>query len=243
MKLTDFKALTFDCYGTLIDWETGIAQALQPLTRLRGESLERDRVLEDFAQAESRQQAETPQMLYPGILALVHQELERKWGVEAPASMRESFAASVGQWPAFPDSAAALKHLAQHFKLIVLSNVDRAGFQASRARLGIEFDAVYTAQDIGSYKPDERNFHFLLKRASNEFGLSKSEILHTAQSIFHDHLPATRLGLSTAWIDRRADQAGWGATMQPSSMPDTDFRFNSMADLAASHRRELSRDD
>jgi 2-haloacid dehalogenase len=239
MHLTDFKVLTFDCYGTLIDWETGIFHALRPL--LRNDPVERSRedVLASFARHETAQEAETPDMTYSELLAHVHHRLAEEWGVASEADHR-AFGASVGDWPAFADSAAALAYLSQFYKLVILSNVDRKSFARSSKRLGVAFDAVFTAEDIGSYKPDPRNFRYMidaLKRA----GHAERDILHVAQSLFHDHAPANAVGLRSAWIDRRAGAAGSGAT--PAAPPGVryDFRFTSMAELVEAHRDTLRR--
>ncbi|MCQ4162526.1 haloacid dehalogenase type II [Roseomonas sp. GC11] len=237
MRLQDFRVLTFDCYGTLIDWETGIHDALQPLLRKGGLKLPREEVLEAFARHESTQQAETPGLLYSDLLSEVSRSLAEEWGIEAGDALHDAFGASVPSWPAFPDSAAALGYLKEHYTLVVLSNVDHASFAGSRARLGVEFDAVFTAQDIGSYKPSLRNFEYLLEQLER-MGYRPSELLHTAQSLFHDHAPAKRLGLATAWIDRRHDRDGWGATPPPPSGAGYDFRFPSLGAMAAAHQAE-----
>lgn len=144
-------------------------------------------------------------------------------------------------WPAFTDSAEALAYLTQHYKLVILSNVDRASFADSNALLGVTFDAIYTAQDIGSYKPDLTNFRYMLDRLA-ELRIAKSNILHTAQSLFHDHAPAKAIGLASAWIDRRHATGGFGATMAPPASTGYDFRFNSVADFAAAHLAERAAD-
>jgi 2-haloalkanoic acid dehalogenase type II len=236
MKLTDFRVLSFDCYGTLIDWESGILVALQPLLA-RTVGIYPRVAMETFARHESAQQAETPTMLYSDLLAQVHRRLARAWGVPMSEDDHRRFGASVQNWPAFPDSAAALQYLKQHYRLVILSNVDRASFAASNRRLGVAFDAIYTAQDIGSYKPSTANFRYLLDRLA-AFGHGKAEILHTAQSLFHDHAPAKRCGLATAWIDRRQNEPGWGATMAPPGNVTWDFRFASLEAMARAHRRE-----
>jgi len=150
MRLTDFKVLTFDCYGTLIDWETGIIHALRPL--LRNSSVERSRedVLASFARRETAQEAEAPDMVYPELLARVHRRLAEEWGIAASEADHRAFGASVGDWPALADSSAALAYLKQFHRLVILSNVDRNSFAESSKRLGVPFDAVYTAEDIGS---------------------------------------------------------------------------------------------
>src|SRR5580658_242144 len=157
MKVSDFKVLTFDCYGTLIDWESGILTALRPLVRRAGVTLDGEAILTEFAAQESAQQAATPSMPYAALLSVVHARLARVWGAADDPAEDARFGASVGDWPAFPDSMEALRALASRYRLVILSNVDRAGFAASNPRLGVTFDAIYTAQDIGSYKPDPRN--------------------------------------------------------------------------------------
>jgi 2-haloacid dehalogenase len=238
MRLSGFRVLTFDCYGTLIDWESGLLAALQPLLRKGGLTLAPEAVLARFAHHESAQQEATPGMLYSALLAEVHRRLAEEWQVAASAEDHARFGASVADWPAFPDSAEALRYLKQHYALVILSNVDRESFRASNRRLGVEFDAVFTAQDIGSYKPDPANFRFMLERLAAR-GYPRESILHTAQSLFHDHAPAKRLGLATAWIDRHHDRPGWGATPPPPEDAAYDMRFPSLAAMAAAHRQEV----
>jgi 2-haloalkanoic acid dehalogenase type II len=233
MKLADFKVLSFDCYGTLVDWESGILAALRPLVSRAGITLDGDAMLAEFAAHESAQQAATPDMPYAALLSHVHARLASTWGVADDPAEDARFGASVGDWPAFPDTVAALHRLRQRYRLVILSNVDRASFQATQQRLGVPFDAVYTAQDIGSYKPDPRNFTYLIERLTND-GFQKSELLHVAQSLFHDHAPANAIGLASAWIDRRRDATGWGATAPPPPDVRYDFRFNSLMEFAES---------
>jgi 2-haloacid dehalogenase len=238
MRLTDFRVLTFDCYGTLIDWESGIYVALRPLLARGGVSLERDEVLETFGRHEASQEKDTPRMRYSELLAAVHRRLADEWRLPASKEEERAFARSVPDWPAFPDSQDALAYLAQHYKLVILSNVDRESFKGSNARLGVTFDAIYTAEDIGSYKPDCRNFAYMLDRLK-ERGFGRDDILHTAQSLFHDHAPAKEFGLATAWIDRRHQQVGSGATPAVEGAR-YDFRFTSLAEMAQAHRREAA---
>ena len=239
MKLVDFKVLTFDCYGTLIDWETGIHNGLQALVAKARIATSRDQVLELFAQHESAQEEETPSMPYSQLLSVVYKRLAKMWSVAVTSEEANTFGASVPDWPEFSDSVDALKYLKQHYKLIILSNVDRISFRASNVRLQVVFDGIYTAQDIESYKPNMRNFEYMLRRTKNEFDLEKAAVLHTAQSLFHDHAPANQIGLASAWIDRRHAANGWGATKPPPATPKYDFRFDSMAALVRAHREEL----
>jgi 2-haloalkanoic acid dehalogenase type II len=239
MRLSDFKVLTFDCYGTLIDWESGLAKGLKPLTSRVARPLTHDEILEAHGRHEAAQQRQTPAKVYRELLAVVHKRLGEEWG--APSAWDEclAYGRSIADWPAFPDTVAALRYLKGHYKLVVLSNVDNASFAASNARLGVEFDATYTAEDIGSYKPSPRNFEYMLDKLSS-LGVTKDQILHTAESLFHDHEPANAFGLHSAWIHRRHAEGGFGATRQPAAMPHYDFKFNSLADLVAAHQRETT---
>lgn len=239
MRLTDYKALTFDVYGTLIDWESGMVAGLAPLTERVSRSLSRDDILEAHAFHESTTQAQTPGKRYPDVLALVYRRLAEEWGVAATWAEAAAYGASVADWPAFGDSAEALAYLRAHYALVVLSNVDNASFDASDARLGRPFHVVCTAEDVGAYKPDDRNFGYMLRRLER-MGIGKGDILHTAESMFHDHAPANRHGLASCHIYRRHDRPGFGATMHPGDMPRVDARFDSMAAMVAAHRAELA---
>ena len=234
MRLSDFKVLSFDCYGTLIDWETGIWTALRPLAAKAGGKA-REAALVRFGHHESAQEKATPSLKYSELLVRVHARLAAEWDVAADPAADQKFGASVGDWPAFPDSVEALAYLKQHFKLVILSNVDRASFAGSNRRLGVVFDAICTAEDIGSYKPDPANFRYLLARLG-ELGHTPGDLLHVAQSLYHDHAPANAAGLKSAWIDRRAAEPGWGAT--PKAAAHYDFRFTSLGELAEAHRAE-----
>jgi 2-haloalkanoic acid dehalogenase type II len=235
MRLSDFKALSFDCYGTLIDWETGLRQALRPLAERAGKSPEE--LLEAYGPIEHDLEETHPGLRYSELLEKVHERLCDDFGVDRDEIEAVALGASVGDWPAFPDSVEALAYLKGHFKLIILSNVDRASFAGSNRRLAVEFDEIFTAEDIGSYKPTLRNFEYLLEHLAAD-GIDKGGLLHVAQSLFHDHVPANRMGIASAWIDRRHDKAGAGATVLPDPMPHFDFRFTSLAELAAAHRAE-----
>lgn len=236
MALTDYKALTFDVYGTLIDWETGMVNGLKPLTDKVG-GLSRDTILEAHAFHESTTQKWTPAKPYSQLLATVYKRLAEEWRVKVSWQECLQYGASVKDWPAFPDSADALAYLKDHYKLVVLSNVDNASFAHSDAKLGHPFHMVYTAEDVGSYKPAPRNFDYMLDNLAR-VGIAKGDILHTAESMFHDHGPANQAGLANCWIYRRHDKEGFGATMNPGEMPHYDMVFNSMAELVAAHKSE-----
>ena len=238
MKLTDFKALTFDCYGTLIDWESGMVEALKPLTSRVTRELSRNDILEAHARHESVQQLQTPGKTYRDLLPIVYKRLAEEWGASTSWEECVAYGRSVRDWPAFIDSAGALQYLKKHFKLVILSNVDNENFAGSNKKLQVEFDAIYTAEDVGAYKPSDKNFEYMLSKLKT-LGVEKHQILHTAESMFHDHGPANRHGLASCWIYRRFDQDGFGATMHPGEMPKYEFRFNSMADLVKAHLADL----
>jgi 2-haloacid dehalogenase len=238
MKLRDFKVLTFDCYGTLIDWETGMVKALKPLTDQLGGRLTRNEILEAHARHEAYQERQTPAKRYRDLLAVVYRRLAEEWSVKTSWEDCVRYGNSIKDWLAFPDSAAALGYLKLHFKLVILSNVDNESFAESNKKLGVDFDAIYTAEDIGSYKPSESNFEYMLAMLKSR-GYEKTDILHTAESMFHDHAPANRHGLKSCWIYRRYEQQGFGATMHPGEMPHYDFRFNSMKEMADTHKKEM----
>jgi 2-haloalkanoic acid dehalogenase type II len=233
-SLLDYQVLTFDCYGTLIDWEAGIWTALQPLLVANDAGIERSEALAGYGELEYEQETLTPDLLYPEILTRVHRDLATRLGLTTTDALDRAFGSSVPDWPEFPDSARALSDLAERYRLVILSNVDRRGFAASNQRLGVVFDAVYTAEDIGSYKPDSANFDYLLGRLEKTFGIRPEEILHVAQSLFHDHAPAKAAGLDTAWIDRQrlSENGDWGATKPVDERPQPDHVFFSLAGLA-----------
>jgi 2-haloacid dehalogenase len=221
-----FEALTFDCYGTLIDWETGLADAFRPVLRAHGVEADDEDVLARYAGYEAAAEA-GPYLRYRDVLAAGLRGVAAELGLEPTAAEVEAFGGSVADWPAFPDSAAALARLKERFRLGVITNCDDDLFAASNRKLGVEFDWVVTAEQVGAYKPAERNFHVAFER----LGLPRERILHVAQSLFHDHLTAKRLGLATVWIDRRAGRAGSGATPVVEAAPDA--TFPDMASFAA----------
>jgi len=213
-----FEALTFDCYGTLIDWEAGILAGLRRSLADHGVEPPDDELLERYSRAEAAAEA-GPYLRYREVLARSLREVCRSYGIEPTAAAAAAFGASVPDWPAFPDSAAALARLKARFRLGVITNCDDDLFAGTNPRLGVEFDWIVTAQSVGSYKPDPRNFNVAFER----LGLPRERILHVAQSLFHDHVPARRLGLSTVWIDRRHDRVGPGATPPAAATPDATF--------------------
>ena len=228
--LTAYDALSFDCYGTLIDWEAGIAAALGPWARRHDPAVTDEQVLVAYADNEAAVEREAPSTPYPEVLREAFRRTGRDLGIEVTRADADALGTSVPDWPAFPDSAEALARLKRHYRLIILSNVDREGFAGSNRRLEVDFDEILTAQDIGSYKPSPANFEALLRRV-DEIG-STGRLLHVAQSLFHDHVPAKAAGLPGVWINRRHAQPGWGATPDPRTAVTPDLEFPSMAAFA-----------
>jgi len=229
---SQFRALSFDCYGTLIDWESGMSAALREwadsadLTVSDGHLLRLVSEIETVVQGES-----SPAMLYPEVLA----EVLRRIGARLHARVSDAdamrFGRTVGDWPEFPDSAGALARLQRHFRLIIVSNVDRASFAVSNRRLGVTFDKIITAEDVGAYKPRSPHFEALFDSLS-EMGLERSDLLHIAQSLFHDHEPAQRYGLPSVWIDRGQDPTRSGATPSATSVVEPRWRFATLEAFA-----------
>ncbi|KAL4901132.1 hypothetical protein BDW74DRAFT_86394 [Aspergillus multicolor] len=231
MSLSKYRLLTFDVYGTLVDWESGIIAALQPsLQKSQSPSKPtRSQILHAYHALERAQQTATPSMLYCDVLATIHGPLCAKLSLPTPSeSESREFGESIGNWPAFPDTVRALYRLKEKYKLVVLSNVDRESFAKTNAGSlqGFEFDAIITAQDVGSYKPDIRNFEFMLEQVKERFGVSREEVLQTAQSQFHDHHPAKKVGVKSVWIVRP------GAIMGNLEENVFDWKFDTLGDMA-----------
>jgi 2-haloacid dehalogenase len=210
IELGAYDALTFDCYGTLIDWETGIASWLRPFAEASDDAL-----LESFARHEAALEA-GPYLPYREVLAEALRRVGEDFGFAPSDEQAAAFGASVGSWPAFADSAEALRALKGRYRLGVITNCDDDLFALSNRRLGVEFDWVITAQQARGYKPRRENFELAFERID----VPRERILHVAQSLFHDHVPAKALGMTTVWIDRRHGRDGFGATPPAEATPD-----------------------
>jgi 2-haloalkanoic acid dehalogenase type II len=234
------QALTVDVFGSLIDWESGIVEAIAPWLRQNGVMASRREILGAFAASESARQQANPECRHPEILELVFADMAAHFGLTPTPEAAETFGAAVTDWPAFVDSADALATLAQYYKLAVIANADRASIAAAQRTLGVAFDVVVTAEDAGAYKPHLDPFRMAIDDLSEQ-GVGFDAILHTAQSLYHDHVPAKRLGLATCWIDRRthSEDGEWGATPPPSDAPVPDHRFTTMAGLARAVQAEV----
>jgi 2-haloacid dehalogenase len=215
LDFSAFDALTFDCYGTLIDWEFGIAEAFRHILELRDVRPPTEELLEAYAGIEAA--AERGEYrTYREILGAGARGVSERYGVEPDEDEVAAFAASVGAWPAFPDSAHALARLAERYRLGVITNCDDDLFAGSNRRLDVTFDWIVTAEQARSYKPSLRNFELAFERID----VPRERILHVAQSLYHDHVPAKRLGLRSVWVDRRRDKPGSGATPPADARPD-----------------------
>lgn len=240
MNLADYDVLSFDCYGTLIDWEAGLSAVLSPWALEAGLDLTDEELLVAYADNEQQVESENPTALYPDVLAESFRRIGASLGVEVSDDWADKLGASVPSWPAFPDSPDALASLAEDYKLIIVSNVHREGFAGSNPRLGVTFDKVITAEDVGAYKPAPNHFE-ALDAALAELGVPRDRLLHVAQSLRHDHVPAKRFGLASVWINRRHDRPGWGATTEPDEEFSYGMEFPSMAHFAAAARESKPR--
>lgn len=225
LDFSRFKFLTFDCYGTLVDWESGILAALRPLLAAHHIDINEDELLARYAQHETELEA-GPYSRYRDVLAQVVVRLGSEYGFTPTENEQRSLAESIRNWQPFPDTISALQRLASRYSLVILSNIDDDLFAFTQQKLGVNFTDVITAQQAGSYKPSRNNFELALQR----IGRDNAEILHVAQSLFHDVAPARALGIATAWINRRKDKQGSGATPPSSATPDATFA--TLAELA-----------
>jgi len=219
IDFTTKRVLTFDCYGTLIDWETGILSALQPIVTDHGVTANPEHLLALYAQLEPAAE-QGPYTPYRQLLMAVLRGLGERLGFTPSAAEQSRFADSVGDWPLFADTRAALTALRRRFQLAIISNTDDDLFARTNQQLEVTFDWIVTAQQVRSYKPSLNNFRQALAR----IGVPKEQVLHVAQSLFHDHVPAKQLGLETVWVNRRYGKAGSGATPPAHARPDLEVR-------------------
>jgi 2-haloacid dehalogenase len=218
IRFDAFDALTFDCYGTLVDWETGIVRGVRAAVGDAGLGVSDEELLEAYARFEAELEG-GGYLPYRDVVAGALRGICAEHAIDLPDAEAAAFGDSVGEWPPFPDSADALAALKQRFRLGVITNCDDDLFARTRERLGVEFDWVVTAQQAQSYKPSRRNFELAFERID----VPRERIVHVAQSLFHDHVPAKQLGMTTVWIDRRGARGGSGATPPASASPDMTF--------------------
>lgn len=228
--LGQISALTFDCYGTLIDWEAGILAVLKPWSSRASITASDDALLAHFADAEHAAEAAAPTAAYRDILRDVMKRIGHATGAAVTGADERMLAESVGDWPAFGDTVEALVRLKRGRSLIIVSNVDRVSFERTAARLGVVFDAVVTAEGVGAYKPDRRMFDAALG-VVDSLRVERDQHMHVAQSLFHDIEPAQALGIRTCWVDRRGGRAG-GATRAPMGDATPEVTVRSLTELA-----------
>ena len=219
MDFGRYEVVSFDCYGTLIDWESGIVSGLRPILSAHGVDATDEEILALHARTEHRlQSASRPgaYVKYRDVLGEEVREAGRRWGFEPTPSEVRALADSLRHWKPFPDTIEALRALKERYKLAIVSNVDDGLFALTACRLEVEFDWIVTAEQAGTYKPSPNNFRVALER----IGVQPRRLLHAAESLFHDVAPAKELGLSTVWVHRRKEKGGFGATPPAEAEPD-----------------------
>ena len=228
-----YEVVSFDCYGTLIDWESGIISGLRPVLENHGVEATDDEILDLHAQTEHRLQSSSTKgthvtyVKYREVLGQEVREAGRRWGFEPDPSEVGALADSLRHWQPFPDTVEALRALKSRYRLAIISNVDDGLFALTACHLEVEFDWIITAEQAGTYKPSTNNFEVAIGR----MGVAPQRLLHAAESLFHDVGPAKELGLSTVWVHRRAGKEGFGAT--PPSDAEPDFKVPDLATLAS----------
>jgi 2-haloacid dehalogenase len=226
MAFEFIRLITFDCYGTLIDWENGMLAALRPIFSRTARRVSDTQMLELYGEIEAELES-GPYLPYRQILAQTAQEIGRRLGVDVTAEQGSTFAESLTRWKPFIDTIAALQSLGERFRLGIISNVDDDLFAETRKKLApVEFDFVVTAQQMQSYKPSHRNFEEAIRRS----GLGKDQILHAGQSLYHDIAPANALGIRNVWVNRRSIRPGSGAAKPGAAKPN--YEVHTLVELS-----------
>ena len=226
IPLKEITHLTFDCYGTLIDWEQGILDVVQPVLARFGVVVSPEVILRSYVAHEARLEAQ-PWMPYRELLREVMIAMASDFGVRLKEAEQNSLVDSLRRWQPFPDTVDALKRLSTRFRLVILSNIDDALFRQTQSHLKVEFTEVITAEQVQNYKPAHAHFTEALRRLA----VPAHRILHVAQSLYHDHVPARQLGFHTAWINRPSLLSGTG--LSPNAEVNPDLVFRDLASLAA----------
>lgn len=215
MNVENFEILSFDCYGTLIDWESGIIPVLNNLVANHLIDISEGQILEMFAKFESESEA-GEYIKYREVLKQVVEKIGKELGFKPTESELNCLANSIKNWQPFPDTITALQTLKQKYRLAIISNIDDDLFVDTAKHLQVEFDFVITAGQVKSYKPSKNNFEVAIKKME----IAPEKLLHIAQSIYHDIVPAKSMGLSTVWVNRRLGKEGFGATLAASGKAD-----------------------
>lgn len=237
MKLGDFDTLTFDVVGTLIDFETGILDWFGPTLKRYGVSKTDQEILTAFAAVEDRYQRETPEEPFTGMLPLIYRDMASGWGISFREADAESFRDSIRSWPPFPDTVGALEELGRRYRLVAVTNADAWALGHMSANMGDPFQEWVTCDEVGVNKPSPKVFEYVLEKLAPR-GVEKKEVLHAAQSQYHDIAPAAGMGFATMWIERRHGQNGFGATPRPERVVTPTFHATGMADFVRQVREE-----
>ena len=237
MKFSDFDTLTFDVVGTLIDFETGILDWFRPTLKRYGVSKTDEEVLTAFAAVEDRYQRETPEKPFTEMLPLIYRGMTSDWDIGFREEDAESFRDSIRSWPPFPDTVEALGELGTRYRLVAVTNADAWALGHMSANMGDPFQERITCDEVGTNKPSPEVFEYVLEKLAPR-GVQKRDVLHTAQSQYHDIAPATGMGFATVWIERRHGKNGFGATPKPERIATPTFHATSMADFVRQVREE-----
>jgi putative hydrolase of the HAD superfamily len=237
MRLRDFNTLTFDVVGTLIDFETGILDWFRPALSRYGAAKTDEEILTTFAAVEDKYQRETPDKTFTEMLPLIYCGMTSGWGIEPRDEDAEGFRDSIRSWPPFPDTVEALKELKTRYRLVAVTNADSWALGHMSAAMEDPFEEGITCDEVGVNKPSARVFEYVLEKLAPA-GVEKKDILHTAQSQYHDIVPASALGFATMWIERRRGKGGFGATPRPERSVTPTFHAASMADFVRQVREE-----
>ena len=235
-KLTEFSTLTFDVVGTLIDFESGILEWFRPTLTSKSAEKTDEEILTSFANCEDRYQRESPDKPFTAMLPLIYRDMASHWNIEASDNEANEFQDSIQCWPAFPDTVASLEELGTRYRLVAVTNADAWALKYMSATMDDPFDEQVTCDEVGVNKPSPRVFDYVLEKLA-PLGVAKADILHTAQSQYHDIVPSMKLGFSTMWIERRHGKGSFGATPRPNQVVEPTFHANSMADFVRQVRK------
>ena len=235
--LKQFNTLTFDVVGTLIDFETGILDWFQPALAKRGIEKTDEEILTSFASFEDRYQQQAPDKPFTAMLPLIYRDMASQWNFAASNDEASEFQESIRSWPAFPDTVASLDELGSRYRLVAVTNADAWALKYMSATMNDPFDEQLTCDEVGVNKPSPRVFEYLLEKLA-PLGVARGDILHTAQSQYHDIIPAMKLGFSTMWIERRYGKGGYGATPKPGQATEPTFHARSMSDFVQQVRSQ-----
>ena len=252
LDLTSFKALSFDIYGTLINQEPGMIRDLQPIiSRLPDDSEYKQNsvlLMQGLAKLYQALEVDEPTLRYNLVLQRTFKQLADQLKVNVSDSEIETFGNSPGTWEPFPDTIAGMQILKKHYKLIALTNMDNANASETMKRLQpASFDKVYTAEDIGSYKPAHANFNYLFYHVKHDLQVDrdKGQLLHVARSLIADHVPAKKLGLKSVWICRGGDKKeGYGTGGDFEELKNDvafEWKFESIGEFAEEVEQQFRR--